>query len=206
LQEVGLYVSSVVGSKPFLWPKHFLMAAVQKLFEQRFSCPVCWCPKLRMVSGLCQHRVCEDCLYQDGVFLSSGFQRCPSCQQEKVFPAIKPVIPEDNIEIQKNLAIMACENEGCGQEFWAWEYSEHKKNCKRTTANTSKPLKRKREESTGSPVTSSPDERRLTRASKQEMNVRRSLRSTAGRRRQRMQFSGWMNYSLQAVSKRGTLR
>ncbi len=99
--------------------------AKQISIERRFNCVVCLCARFQMVYGRCQHRICTGCAYRSSGALRQQFQRCPSCQQEDSFPEHKPTIPEDNIELQKLLGVIACQNEGCTQEFWSWEKLEH---------------------------------------------------------------------------------
>jgi len=94
-------------------------------FEQRFNCLICWSPKLRMVFGLCQHRLCEDCLYNSWGLRRIGLEKCPTCQMDSAFPYLKPSIPEDNIAIQRQLGVVKCPNEGCGLEMWCWEQEKH---------------------------------------------------------------------------------
>lgn len=97
--------------------------------ERRFSCVVCLSPKFEMVYGLCQHRICTSCGYGSNGVLNVAFHRCPTCQQENVFPSLKPSIPEDNVTSQKFLGVRACGNEGCNQEIWLWEREEHMLIC-----------------------------------------------------------------------------
>ena len=78
-----------------------------------------------MVYGRCQHRICTECAYGSHGGLRQQFHCCPSCQHENSFPERKPTIPEDNIELQRLLGVVVCQNDGCKQEFWSWERSEH---------------------------------------------------------------------------------
>lgn len=95
--------------------------------EQRFNCTVCMCPKLKMVYGICQHKFCIDCLYKaDG---SLRISSCPMCNKVDQFPLERPIIPDDNIEIQRRLGIVDCPNEGCLYEMWIWDQEEHLTEC-----------------------------------------------------------------------------
>ncbi|XP_036363210.1 tripartite motif-containing protein 3-like [Octopus sinensis] len=96
--------------------------------EQRFCCMVCLCPRLRMVYGKCQHKFCVDCLYNNKDN-SLRIMSCPLCNQTGQFPEKKPVIPDDNIEIQKCLGIVECPNEGCNYEMWSWDQEQHFNEC-----------------------------------------------------------------------------
>ncbi|XP_069116855.1 uncharacterized protein [Argopecten irradians] len=102
-----------------------VLEATQNVYEQRFNCIVCLSPRLKMVYGLCQHRVCEECLYSDGVVLRHSFRKCPTCLKENTFPLIRPDLPEDNIEHQKCLGVRACPHKGCTMEMWEWEMESH---------------------------------------------------------------------------------
>ena len=51
----------------------------------RFGCCICLGPKLNMVSGQCQHRICDDCLYEkDNRRIC--MKNCPVCSYEDSFP------------------------------------------------------------------------------------------------------------------------
>ncbi|XP_033736294.1 TNF receptor-associated factor 6-like [Pecten maximus] len=102
-----------------------VLQATQNDYEQRFNCIVCLSPRLKMVYGLCQHRVCEDCLYNDKMIRRSSFDKCPTCLKENTFPLLRPDIPEDNIEHQKCLGVRSCPHEGCNMEMWEWELESH---------------------------------------------------------------------------------
>ncbi|GAB1609573.1 tripartite motif-containing protein 3-like [Argonauta hians] len=93
--------------------------------EQRFNCMVCLCPRLRMVYGKCQHKFCVDCLYNKDNSLR--FMSCPLCNQTDQFPTVKPIIPDDNVDIQKCLGIIECPNPGCNYEMWSRDREEHLK-------------------------------------------------------------------------------
>ncbi|XP_076305849.1 uncharacterized protein LOC143222773 isoform X2 [Tachypleus tridentatus] len=83
-----------------------------------------------MVTGMCQHRICTECLYDsENGALKTSMSRCPTCQKSAVFPPERPNIPEDNILIQKMLGVRQCPNSGCFNEFWEWELSDHLKEC-----------------------------------------------------------------------------
>lgn len=93
--------------------------------EQKFNCLICWGPKLRMVYGSCQHRLCENCLYDEDGKRRAGVKRCPVCCKENSFPERRPIIPEDNVEVQVQLGIRKCLYDGCGLEMWHWELFQH---------------------------------------------------------------------------------
>lgn len=95
-------------------------------FELKFGCTICWNAKLRMVYGSCQHRFCEDCVYDSKGNRNGGLERCPTCQRIDSLPQFRPDIPEDNVEIQVHLGVRKCPNSGCGLEMWHWELSSHK--------------------------------------------------------------------------------
>ncbi|XP_013783437.1 TNF receptor-associated factor 6-like [Limulus polyphemus] len=101
-----------------------------EMVEFRYSCPVCLSPRLKMVTGMCQHRMCTGCLYnrEDGT-LKTSMSKCPTCQKPAVFPLKRPDIPEDNILIQKMLGVTQCPNTNCFTELWEWELSDHLKKC-----------------------------------------------------------------------------
>ncbi|XP_013417267.1 uncharacterized protein LOC106178581 [Lingula anatina] len=107
----------------------FALTAAQASYEQRFNCIICWNPKLRMVYGSCQHRVCEECLYNEVGKRRRGLSRCPTCQREDAFPVDRPDIPEDNVEMQKRLGVIPCPNSGCDIQTWEWELEEHLSHC-----------------------------------------------------------------------------
>ncbi|XP_078349525.1 uncharacterized protein LOC144634448 [Oculina patagonica] len=107
-------------------------------FEQRFNCLICWAPNLRMIYGSCQHRLCENCLYDTEGNRRFGLERCPTCQRENAFPVTRPDIPEDNIEIQVQLGVRKCPNSRCKLQMWHWEVPDHLQKCPK-----SKPVKRK---------------------------------------------------------------
>ena len=94
-------------------------------FEQRFNCLICWAPNLRMIYGSCQHRLCENCLYDKLGNRKVGLERCPTCQRENTFPLTKPDIPEDNVEIQAHLGVRKCPNGRCDLQMWHWEIPDH---------------------------------------------------------------------------------
>jgi hypothetical protein len=78
-----------------------------------------------MVYGSCQHRLCVNCLYDSNGLRRSGLERCPTCQREDAFPALKPNIPEDNVAIQHQMGVVNCTSPGCGVEMWCWELEGH---------------------------------------------------------------------------------
>ncbi|EDO38126.1 predicted protein [Nematostella vectensis] len=112
-------------------------------FEQRFNCLICWSPRLRMVYGSCQHRLCEACLYDSNGERREGLEKCPTCQTMDAFPCFRPSIPEDNIAIQVQLGVRKCLNAGCGAEMWEWELDTHSKECTFSESNTRTPRKRR---------------------------------------------------------------
>ncbi|XP_078684558.1 uncharacterized protein LOC144918011 isoform X2 [Branchiostoma floridae x Branchiostoma belcheri] len=99
----------------------------QKEMEDSFNCPICLAPRLRMVTGLCQHRVCDSCLYDDSGTLS--LKCCPVCQEEGCFRQTRPIIPEDSILAQRQLGVVTCPNDGCQEELWKWELKDHRRVC-----------------------------------------------------------------------------
>lgn len=99
-------------------------------FEQQFNCLICWTPSLRMIYGSCQHRLCENCLYDEEGNRRIGLEKCPTCQREDVFPLTRPDVPEDNMEIQYRLGIRRCPNSGCDLQMWSWELSDHIFECR----------------------------------------------------------------------------
>ncbi|KAK3595968.1 hypothetical protein CHS0354_032483 [Potamilus streckersoni] len=112
---------------------------VQCKYEQRFSCPICFEPSLKIIYGICQHRICDKCLYTASGELRKCMTRCPTCQREHVFPEEKPDIPEDNIEMMKALGIRQCPNKGCGVSVWYWELEKHTESHARRKSNRSSP-------------------------------------------------------------------
>ncbi|XP_031557832.1 TNF receptor-associated factor 6-A-like [Actinia tenebrosa] len=94
-------------------------------FDQRFNCLICWSPRLRMVYGSCQHRLCVNCLYDSDDLRRDGLDKCPTCQLEDAFPIFKPSIPEDNIALQQQIGVVSCTNSGCESEMWYWELEKH---------------------------------------------------------------------------------
>ncbi|XP_060081619.1 TNF receptor-associated factor 6-like [Ylistrum balloti] len=113
-----------------------VLEATQNVFEQRFNCIVCLSPRLKMVYGLCQHRVCDDCLYNNDIRRPS-FDKCPTCLKEDMFPLIRPDIPEDSIEHQRCLGVRSCPHEGCTVEMWEWEMESHLMVCPNRIQNKS---------------------------------------------------------------------
>lgn len=101
------------------------IAALFSSFEQKFNCLICWAPSLRMIYGSCQHRLCENCLYDKEGKRRLGLERCPTCQRENVFPSTRPDVPEDNIEIQVHLGVRRCPHNGCKLQMWHWELQNH---------------------------------------------------------------------------------
>ena len=101
------------------------IAALFSSFEQKFNCLICWAPSLRMIYGSCQHRLCENCLYDNEGNRRLGLERCPTCQRENVFPSTRPDVPEDNIEIQVHLGVRRCPHNGCKLQMWHWELQNH---------------------------------------------------------------------------------
>lgn len=87
------------------------------------------CPRLKMVYGSCQHRICVDCLYSNLDVRRPSMQKCPTCQKIDAFPLFRPDIPEDNIESQWCLGVRECTNSGCQIEVWEWELEDHLLTC-----------------------------------------------------------------------------
>ncbi|PFX13217.1 uncharacterized protein LOC111346316 [Stylophora pistillata] len=112
-------------------------------YEQRFNCVICWAPNLRMIYGSCQHRLCENCLYDKLGNRKVGLERCPTCQRENTFPLTKPDIPEDNVEIQAQLGVRKCPNSLCNLQMWRWEVPGHLEKCQVLPKSQSKERKRK---------------------------------------------------------------
>ncbi|CAH3044638.1 unnamed protein product [Pocillopora meandrina] len=112
-------------------------------FEQRFNCLICWAPNLRMIYGSCQHRLCENCLYDKLGNRKVGLERCPTCQRENTFPLTKPDIPEDNVEIQAHLGVRKCPNGRCNLQMWHWEIPDHLEICQVVPKSQSIQKKRK---------------------------------------------------------------
>ena len=57
----------------------------------RFSCAICLTPKLRMVYGICQHKLCEDCLYGNTGLRSHFLEKCPTCGLLEAYPRLRSV-------------------------------------------------------------------------------------------------------------------
>jgi len=142
-------------------------------FEQRFNCLICWTPNLRMIYGSCQHRLCENCLYDKNGNRRTGLERCPTCQRENAFPETRPDIPEDNMEIQVHLGVRKCPNSRCKLQMWHWELPDHLQNCPRST-----PKKRK---SSGDQVSGAEVKKPMTRRSQTNKQVE-LLSDKTGRR------------------------
>ncbi|KAL4238875.1 hypothetical protein ACF0H5_003582 [Mactra antiquata] len=99
----------------------------QTTLDQRFACCICLCPKLNMVYGQCQHRACDDCLYENNE-RRICMEKCPICGMNNSFPRSKPIIPLQTIDIQKYIGVQECPN-GCKAQIWYWEADEHSKVC-----------------------------------------------------------------------------
>ena len=97
----------------------------QEYFDQAFSCPICLCPKLRMVYGACQHKVCVDCLYDEKCTRNTALDRCPVCLKDGVFPLTMPDIPKDNEMVMFLAGVRKCNAQGCQEQFWYWEMESH---------------------------------------------------------------------------------
>lgn len=139
---------------------------------------VCLCPKLKMVYGYCQHRVCEDCLYNEDNARHPCMQKCPTCQIEDAFPVFRPDIPEDSIELQKCLGVRSCTNKGCTVEMWEWEMEDHLRVCPNRLQSTPS-----RRNSVGTPECKKEKKKIRSQKQKQQFKVqRRSLRSDRLRR------------------------
>ncbi|CAH3150496.1 unnamed protein product [Porites lobata] len=120
------------------------IAALFSSFEQRFNCLICWAPSLRMIYGSCQHRLCENCLYDNEGKRRLGLERCPTCQRENVFPSTRPDVPEDNIEIQVHLGVRRCPHNGCKLQMWHWELQNHLEICRFASKSLDRTKKVKR--------------------------------------------------------------
>ncbi|XP_045187012.2 TNF receptor-associated factor 6-like [Mercenaria mercenaria] len=108
----------------------------QSTYEQRFGCCICLGPKLHMVSGQCQHRICDDCLYVDKE-RRPCMEKCPVCGMENSFPHTRPIIPAQVIEIQRCIGVQECPN-GCAAQMWYWEVEDHTRNCPRSCKSPEK--------------------------------------------------------------------
>lgn len=62
---------------------------IKSLNYFRFNCMICLCPRLQMVSGYCQHRICTQCLYNEDSIRKPSLDKCPTCQKEEAFPVIR---------------------------------------------------------------------------------------------------------------------
>lgn len=65
------------------------MDIIKSLNYFRFNCMICLCPRLEMVSGYCQHRICTQCLYNEDSIRKPSLDKCPTCQKEEAFPVIR---------------------------------------------------------------------------------------------------------------------
>ena len=77
-----------------VWMCHydiFMKAALFFFFfsSPRYNCAVCLCARLQMVWGMCQHRLCVDCLYDEENVLRRTFNQCPVCQCCEAFPPVR---------------------------------------------------------------------------------------------------------------------
>ena len=97
----------------------------QEHYEQIFNCPVCLCPKLRMVYGTCQHKLCDDCIYDNDGYRKTALDRCPVCMADEAFPQFKPDIPRDNELAMHQVGVRKCKHVGCNEQFWYWEMEAH---------------------------------------------------------------------------------
>ncbi|XP_064621781.1 uncharacterized protein LOC135484345 [Lineus longissimus] len=137
---------------------------VQNNYENRFNCIICWYPKLRMVYGRCQHRICADCLYDENGFCREDLMKCPTCQKPHSFPFCKPDIPDDSIEAQRCLGVRECPHKDCNETMWEWEMEEHLKDCREPTPpREATPQKKVRRRRLSLPQPS--DTKRVTRSS-----------------------------------------
>ncbi|WAR19540.1 hypothetical protein MAR_001378 [Mya arenaria] len=91
------------------------LESFQQSYEQRFGCCICLGPRLQMVSGQCQHRICVDCLYVDEE-RRPCMEVCPVCSQSDSFPRKRPILPSQVLEVQKCLGVQLCQS-GCGAEM-----------------------------------------------------------------------------------------
>ncbi|XP_048733665.1 uncharacterized protein LOC125649873 [Ostrea edulis] len=157
---------------------------IQTSYEQRFNCILCLCPRLEMVVGNCQHRICSQCVYNKDGIRKPSLDKCPTCLKEDAFPVVRPVIPEDVVEIQRCLGVRACPHSGCTLELWEWEMEEHLKLCPNRQplppeqiSKKKRSIIRKTEEATKTT--------RVTRSSTFNMGSRRSLDPRVVRRQLR---------------------
>ncbi|XP_033635485.1 uncharacterized protein LOC117296574 [Asterias rubens] len=120
------------------------LLTAQRNFEKRFSCPICLEPRLKMVVSSCQHRICAECLYDKQNKLYKAMAKCPTCLRENVYPAERPDIPEDNIEIQRQLGVTQCPLDGCDVGLWIWDVEKHIESCSYAVVSPKPGSKRKR--------------------------------------------------------------
>ncbi|XP_061174346.1 uncharacterized protein LOC133183401 [Saccostrea echinata] len=145
---------------------------IQNSYEHRFNCMICLCPRLQMVTGYCQHRICTQCLYNEDGIRKPCLDNCPTCQMEDSFPVMRPAIPEDTVEIQRCLGVRACPHSGCVMELWEWELEEHLKLCPNRQPSPPKQTSKKRKSVRKSEDASKTT--RLTRSSTFNIGSRRS--------------------------------
>jgi hypothetical protein len=67
----------------------------------RFNCILCLCPRLEMVVGHCQHRVCCQCVYNKDGLRKPSLDKCPTCQREDAFPVIRYITVLSKLKIVK---------------------------------------------------------------------------------------------------------
>lgn len=161
---------------------------IQSSYEQRFNCMICLCPRLEMVSGYCQHRICTQCLYNEDSIRKPSLDKCPTCQKEEAFPVIRPAIPEDVIEIQRCLGVRACPHSGCTMECWEWEMEEHLKSCPNRQPSPPKQTPKKRR-SLMPRTEDTPKMSRVTRSSTFNLGNSRLEDFQMGRRRMNLRRS-----------------
>lgn len=88
LQMCGLvsyYVPKIFNTDIF----YAMVDIIKSLNYFRFNCMICLCPRLQMVSGYCQHRICTQCLYNEDSIRKPSLDKCPTCQKEEAFPVIR---------------------------------------------------------------------------------------------------------------------
>nr|XP_054758591.1 uncharacterized protein LOC129264695 [Lytechinus pictus] len=148
LSFISEQVSRVLGQKDQRSSSEEMFEQDQQHFESRIECGICLQPRLEMVTGKCQHRFCVRCMYDSKETRREGMKKCPSCQQDSAFPNVRPVIPEDLIEIQRALGVRKCER--CGDEMWIRELLDHQRTCMESPIPTSDNGKRRQKKSLSS--------------------------------------------------------
>ena len=80
---------SSLGLDLLFYQKITLVSLYRNIYFFRFNCMICLCPRLEMVSGYCQHRICTQCLYNEDNIRKPSLDKCPTCQKEEAFPVIR---------------------------------------------------------------------------------------------------------------------